>query len=288
VQQITLTHLQQLKDEGIQVDGVLEQYPFSCLTAYDASMARVISEAEIEVILIGDSLGQVIQGHDSTLPVRLADMAYHTHCVRRGNQGSLLMTDMPFACQHNVASAVEAGAELMRAGAHCIKIEGGRWLAETIERMRECGIPVCAHLGLCPQSVHLYGGYKGQGKSEEEALRIIADAKALQRAGAVLLLLECVPRPVTQVLRKKLKIPVIGIGAGAAADAQVLVIQDVLGISENPPSFAKDFSKDTKGIKEAVRAYKEAVHNRTFPEGVNKSGYNDAEQDFLDWLNQKS
>lgn len=251
---INLNYLQSLKGKQI----------FSCLTAYDASMARVISAQKIEVILIGDSLGMVIQGHATTVPVRIADMVYHTNCVRRGNLGSFLMADMPFACHHNTDTAVQAAAQLMRAGAQCVKIEGGAWIAGTIARMRDCGIPVCAHLGLCPQSVHVYGGYKKQGLNPDAAETIYKDAIALEKSGAGLMLLESVPAALTQKIVGKLSIPVIGIGAGSA-DAQVLVLQDVLGITEHPPTFAKNFILGQAGISEAVAAYGKAVRNGEFP-----------------------
>ena len=252
---ITLSDLQQLKGER----------PFSCLTAYDASTARIISTQGVEVILVGDSLGMVIQGHSTTMPVNLTDMVYHTHCVRRGNQGALLMSDMPFACHHNTDTAIEAGAALMRAGAQCIKIEGGAWLAKTIEHMRQCGIPVCAHLGLCPQSVHIYGGYKKQGTDKQLAEGIYQDALTLEASGAMLLLLESVPANLTHKITKKLRIPVIAIGAGPS-DAQILVLQDVLGISENPPSFAKDFMQEAGSVSDAICAYKDAVWHGQFPQ----------------------
>lgn len=252
---ITLADLQKRKGAN----------PFSCLTAYDATTARIISEQGVEVLLVGDSLGMVIQGHDTTVPVCLDDMIYHTECVHRGNRGSLLMTDMPFACHHSPATAIEAATELMRAGAQCVKLEGGEWLGETVSQMRRCGIPVCAHLGLCPQSVHIYGGYKKQGVNADEVKRIYLDALALEEAGAVLLLLESIPGALSHQIRQKLKIPTIGIGAGYA-DGQVLVTQDVLGMTPEPPKFTKNFLKGKQGISEAIAAYRTAVSDGTFPE----------------------
>lgn len=252
---VSLNDLQALKRQ---------RQPFSCLTAYDATIARLISTQGVEVILVGDSLGMVIQGHDSTLPVRLRDMVYHTRCVSRGNRGSFLVADMPFAQHYSSAKAIESAIPLMRAGAQCIKIEGGEWLGETVTQLKRCGIPVCAHLGLCPQSVHVYGGYKKQGTDQSTAETIHRDAIALAVAGAALLLLESVPAELTLKITAELSIPVIGIGAGHA-DGQVLVIQDVLGMTDNPPSFAKNFMHGHASVQEAIVAYHEAVKSGKFP-----------------------
>ena len=232
-----LSTLQQLKERG---------QPFACLTAYDAGFARLISEAGIEVQLVGDSLGMVIQGHDSTLPVRLQHMAYHTACVARGNRHSLLIADMPFGSYGDPVTALRSAATLIRAGAEVVKMEGGEWLVETVERLHNCGIPVCAHLGLQPQSIRLYKGYTRQGTSLDEAVAIARQALALERAGAVLLVIEHVPADLGAYLAQNLSIPVIGIGAGPGTDGQVLVLQDILGISAESPPFSRNFLSEAE------------------------------------------
>lgn len=251
---IHLTDLQHLKNKK----------PFSCLTAYDAGFARLISDQGVHLILIGDSLGMVVQGRDSTIAVTLKDMVYHTQCVQRGNRNSFLMADMPFAQHSDIQSAVRAATALMRAGAHAIKIEGGAWLQETIVAMRRCGIPVCVHLGLCPQSMHLYGGFKKQGGDEKSKKSIIAEAKIVAEAGADLLLLESVPAELTAELCQAVTVPIIGIGAGQA-DAQVLVLPDLLGITPNPPSFVMRFKNENSGISERIQIYHQAVIDGAFP-----------------------
>jgi 3-methyl-2-oxobutanoate hydroxymethyltransferase len=201
---------------------------FAVITAYDFTFSKLIENAEIEVILVGDSLGNVIQGRDSTIPVTVDEMAYHTEAVKRGNNRALLVTDMPFMSYANEVQALENAATLMQAGAQMVKLEGGEWLAETVHLLTERGIPVCGHVGLTPQSVHKLGGYKVQGKEEQAAAQMIADAKALESAGAELIVVECVPSSLGRELSEVLDIPVIGIGAGPDTDAQVLVLHDML------------------------------------------------------------
>jgi len=238
---------------------------FAVITAYDFTFSKLIENAEIEVILVGDSLGNVIQGRDSTIPVTVDEMAYHTEAVKRGNNRALLVTDMPFMSYANELQAVENAAALMQAGAQMVKLEGGEWLADTVQRLTERGIPVCGHVGLTPQSVHKLGGYKVQGKEEQAAAQMIADAKALESAGAELIVVECVPSSLGRELSEVLDIPVIGIGAGPDTDAQVLVLHDMLGISQNLPRFSKNFLEDTSSIQEAITAYGNAVRSGTFP-----------------------
>jgi 3-methyl-2-oxobutanoate hydroxymethyltransferase len=239
---------------------------FAVLAAYDATFAHFISEAEVEVILVGDSLGMVVQGHETTLPVTVEQIAYHTAAVKRGARRSLIMADMPFMSYGNPDSALTNAATLMQAGAHMVKLEGGEWLAETLNKMSERGIPTCAHLGLTPQSVNKFGGYKVQGRDADHAERIIKDAQILQQAGADLLVLECVPTPLATEITLTLNIPVIGIGAGPHTDAQVLVLYDMLGLTPSrAPKFTRNFLRDSEDIPAALRAYVEAVKKGIFP-----------------------
>jgi 3-methyl-2-oxobutanoate hydroxymethyltransferase len=238
---------------------------FAVITAYDFTFSKLIEDAAIEVVLVGDSLGNVIQGRDSTIPVTVDEMAYHTEAVKRGNNRALLVTDMPFMSYATEAQALENAAALMQAGAQMVKLEGGEWLADTVHLLSERGIPVCGHVGLTPQSVHKLGGYKVQGKEEQAAAQMIADAKALESAGAELIVVECVPSSLGRELSEALDIPVIGIGAGPNTDAQVLVLQDMLGISQRLPRFSKNFLEDNSSIAEAISAYGDAVRNGSFP-----------------------
>jgi 3-methyl-2-oxobutanoate hydroxymethyltransferase len=255
---MTLTQLRKLKREGEKI---------TCLTAYDASFAHLLEQANIDILLVGDSLGMVIQGHDSTLPVTVDDMIYHCQQVHRGCQQALLMVDMPFMSYATPNLALKSAARLMGEGyAQVVKLEGGGWLIETVQVLTERGIPVCAHLGLTPQSIHQIGGYRVQGKTERGAERIRDDAVALQQAGASLLLLECVPGQLAEEITALLDIPVIGIGAGVKCDAQILVLYDMLGITPGKrPSFSKDFLQETGSIPAAIKAFIKAVKEGTFP-----------------------
>jgi 3-methyl-2-oxobutanoate hydroxymethyltransferase len=239
---------------------------FSCLTAYDATFAHVISAAGVDVILVGDSLGMVLQGQTSTLPVTMEDMIYHVRCVAQGNQGAMLMADLPFMAYATPVQAMENAAKLMQAGAEIVKIEGGAWLCETISMLSERGIPVCSHLGLTPQSVNKLGGYRVQGKEAQQAEQMVEDAIAHERAGADIILLECVPTSLAKQITESVKVPVIGIGAGVYTDAQVLVMHDLLGISQgHRPKFVKNFMTESDSISGAVEAYVKAVQEGTFP-----------------------
>ncbi|WP_458526696.1 3-methyl-2-oxobutanoate hydroxymethyltransferase [Onishia taeanensis] len=239
---------------------------FSCLTAYDASFARAASDAGIEVLLVGDSLGMVLQGHDSTLPVTLDDICYHTRCAARGKGASLLMVDLPFMSNASLPKLLDDAGALMRAGAELIKVEGEAWMADGIRELTRRGVPVCAHLGLTPQSVHQLGGYKVQGRDAERAEQILEDAKTLQEAGASVILLECVPASLGRAVREALDVPVIGIGAGPDVDGQILVMHDVLGITHGrTPRFVKNFMVDADDIPGAFRRYHEDVKARRFP-----------------------
>lgn len=239
---------------------------FAVLTAYDATFSHLASTAGVEMLLVGDSLGMVLQGHDSTLPVTLEDMAYHTACVARGNQGAMIMADLPFMSYGTVEQTLASSAVLMQAGAHILKLEGGSWLCESITLLGERGVPVCAHLGLTPQAVNKLGGYRVQGRSQEAALEMIEDARKLEDAGAAMLLLECVPSLLAQEITANAGIPVIGIGAGPHTDAQVLVVQDMLGITPGRrPKFVKNFMAESDSIEAAIKLYAEQVKDGSFP-----------------------
>ncbi|BCV31420.1 MULTISPECIES: 3-methyl-2-oxobutanoate hydroxymethyltransferase [Shewanella] len=254
---ITTATLRKFKQEGRK---------FTALTAYDASFAAAFDSEGVDVLLVGDSLGMVLQGHDDTLPVSVEEMAYHTRCVRRGISRSLLMADLPFMSYATPEQAMTNATKLMQAGANMVKIEGGQWLLETVSMLTERGIPVCAHLGLTPQSVHVFGGFKVQGRDADNAQRILDEAKALEGAGAQLLVLECVPASLAKQITEALQIPVIGIGAGKDTDGQILVMHDVLGISSGYiPRFSKNYLKQTGEIREAVKAYIDEVQQGQFP-----------------------
>ncbi|WP_068857423.1 3-methyl-2-oxobutanoate hydroxymethyltransferase [Perlucidibaca aquatica] len=255
---ITMNTLRNLKQTGEK---------FSVLTCYDATFSAAMARAEVEVILIGDSLGMVLQGHTSTLPVTIEDMAYHTAAVARGNQVSLLMADMPFMSYASLDTALTNAALLMRAGAHLVKLEGGAWLAETVTQLTRGGIPVCIHLGLTPQSVNVMGGYRVQGRDDAAAQQLLDDALAVQAAGAVMLLLECVPASLAARVQQALSIPVIGIGAGLNCDGQVLVMHDMLGLHAGKPArFVKDFLVSGDGtIEGAFKAYVQSVKSGQYP-----------------------
>lgn len=255
---VTLTTLQGLKNKGEKI---------VMLTCYDATFAKTASEAGVEMLLIGDSLGMVLQGHDSTLPVTVEDMAYHTACVKRGNRGAMIIADLPFMAHATTEQTLNNSAALMRAGAHMVKVEGAAWLSESIRLLAERGIPTCAHMGLTPQTVNVLGGYKVQGREQAQAQQMISDAKALEQAGAAMLLLECVPSALGKAVSEAVSIPVIGIGAGSDTDGQVLVLHDMLGLSltGRTPKFVKNFMQGSTSISEAIEAYVTAVKNKTFP-----------------------
>lgn len=239
---------------------------FVALTSYDASFAQISDEAGIEILLVGDSLGNVIQGHDSTVPVTIDQMTYHVSTVARGNQRAMIMADMPYMTYTSETSALENATQLMQAGAHIIKLEGGAWLGPIIKRLTECGIPVCGHIGLLPQSVDKLGGYKVQGTDQQSADNLKHDALALQEAGIDLLVIECVPGQLASDITSELSIPTIGIGAGAGTDAQVMVLHDILGLKTRPtPKFVKNFLAETGSIEDAISAYANAVRNGQFP-----------------------
>jgi len=236
------------------------------LTCYDASFARVLDAAGVDVLLVGDSLGMVVQGHATTLPVKLAEMAYHTRCVAAGTERAFIVADLPFGSyQPSPERAFAAAARLMAAGAHMVKLEGGAVMADPVAFLTRRGIPVCAHLGLLPQSVNQLGGYRVQGREDAAAAQLIADARALEAAGAGLIVLEMVPAALAKAVTGALTIPTIGIGAGADCSGQVLVLYDMLGLYPRAPRFSKNFLAGSDGIEAAVRAYVAAVKDGSFP-----------------------
>jgi 3-methyl-2-oxobutanoate hydroxymethyltransferase len=236
------------------------------LTAYDSTMSALLNRCGVEVILIGDSLGNVIQGHSSTTPVTVEEMAYHTECVARANHHAFLVADLPFASYGDPVQALESAAELMRAGADMVKLEGGSWQIDIIRFLVERSVPVCAHLGLLPQSVHLLGGYKVQGKSKDAATQMLDQAHDCQAAGAQMLVLEAIPSALGEKITQSLHIPTIGIGAGPNCSGQVLVLQDLLGISPGkPPKFVKDFMAGNSSIEAAIKTYVREVKSGKFP-----------------------
>jgi 3-methyl-2-oxobutanoate hydroxymethyltransferase len=239
---------------------------FVCTTCYDASFAHLLSTEGVEAFLVGDSLAEVMQGHNSTVNARMTDMIYHTACVARGSQGALVMADLPFMSYATIDSAMHHSTQLIQAGAAIVKLEGGAWLAPTIHTLTERGVAVCGHIGLTPQSIHLLGHYKVQGRVPAEADRLINDALCLQAAGAQMLVLECVPALLAKEITELLSIPVMGIGAGADTDGQVLVLYDMLGITAGKTlSFVKNFMEHPTDIRSAVRNYVHTVKSGTFP-----------------------
>jgi 3-methyl-2-oxobutanoate hydroxymethyltransferase len=254
---VTISKLQEMRQGGEKI---------AVLTAYDASFAALMDQAGIDVILIGDSLGNIVQGESSTLPVTVEHMVYHTSCVAKGQASTFLIADMPFGSYSTPEQAMLNAAQLMRAGAHMVKLEGGAWLAETVRFLVERSIPVCAHLGLLPQSVHTLGGFKVQGKSTESAQTLINDAKALQEAGAQLLVLEAIPSELGKKVTDAIQIPTIGIGAGPDCSGQVLVMHDMLGaFPGRSPKFVKNFLTGQSSIEAAFKSYVQEVKTGKFP-----------------------
>ncbi|MBY4597360.1 3-methyl-2-oxobutanoate hydroxymethyltransferase [bacterium BD-1] len=255
---LTVPALRRMKAEGRRI---------AAITAYDAGFARSVDAAGIDLVLVGDSLGMVCQGHDSTLPVTVDDIAYHTACVARGLSGALLVADLPFQADATPERALDASTRFLQAGAAMAKLEGAGHKLEVIRFLAEREIPVCAHLGLTPQSVLRLGGYKVQGREAAAARRLLEDAKAVAEAGADALVLECVPSALAAEITAAIAIPTIGIGAGPACDGQILVLHDLLGMNSGHrrPRFVKDFLADGGSIEGAFRAYAEAVRAGTFP-----------------------
>ena len=243
-----------------------EKERFTCVALYDAPMAAMAEQTGVETVLVGDSLGMTVLGYESTLPVTMDNMIYHVAAVARGNKKSLIMGDMPFMSYATPEQALNNATRIMQAGAHMVKIEGGQWLAPTVSMLAERGIPVCAHIGLTPQSVHKLGGFRVQGRTEEQAQTLLNDAKHLAAAGADILLLECVPSELAKAITETINIPTIGIGAGRDTDAQVLVINDILGLTPKPPKFSKNFLVEAPDIPGALIKYTHDVKLGIFPE----------------------
>jgi 3-methyl-2-oxobutanoate hydroxymethyltransferase len=237
------------------------------LTAYDASFAALADRAGVDALLVGDSLGMVIQGQPTTLPVGLADVLYHTRCVVAGCARPLVIADLPFGSyQRSPADAYDASAAALKAGAQMVKLEGGAWLAPTVAFLTERGVPVCGHVGLLPQSINALGGYRVQGRTPDAADALVADARALVAAGAAMLVVECVPAPLGAALTAAAGVPVIGIGAGADCSGQVLVLYDALGIQPGRPArFVRNFLAGRDSVEAALAAYVAAVKDRSFP-----------------------
>lgn len=254
---VTLPALQKMKDVGEKI---------TMLTCYDASFAALMDACAVEMLLVGDSLGNVLQGHSTTLPVTISDIAYHTACVARGNRSALLAADMPFGSYGTPETAYENAVKLMQAGAQLVKLEGGAWLCDTVRFLTERAIPVFAHLGLTPQSVHQLGGFKVQGKTTAGADQLLSDALALQDAGASMMLLEAIPASLGKSVSEALRIPTIGIGAGPDCSGQVLVMHDMLGVFPGKKArFVHNFMAGQPDIASAIQAYVSAVKNGSFP-----------------------
>lgn len=254
----TLTHLRTMHDKGEKI---------AALTCYSASFATLLEKNGVDILLVGDSLGMVLQGHETTLPVTLDDMIYHTACVTRGAQQAFILADMPFGTfQVSPEKTFEQAARLLAAGAQMIKIEGGEVMVETISFLSQRGIPVCAHVGLTPQSVHQLGGYRVQGKNSADAQRVLQDAVAVAEAGASMLLLEAIPALLAAEITANVTIPTIGIGAGGSCSGQVLVLDDMLGIYPGKPArFVKNYMQGAQSIADAVASYVADVKSGTFP-----------------------
>jgi 3-methyl-2-oxobutanoate hydroxymethyltransferase len=255
---VTLPRLREMRARG---------EPIAMLTCYDASFARLLDANGVDCVLVGDSLGMVIQGRQDTLPVTIDDMAYHTRCVARGLSAAWLIADLPFGSYlAGPAQALASAAAVMQAGAKMVKVEGGAWLAPTVAFLVERGIPVCAHLGLTPQSVHALGGYRIQGRGDAEAERLLADARALDAAGAALLVLELVPAALAERVTQAVSMPTIGIGAGGGVSGQVLVLHDMLDVYPGrKPRFVRNFMQGQPDIAAAIAAYVAAVKDGSFP-----------------------
>ncbi len=256
---ITVPYLKKLKEKGEK---------FACLTAYDYSFARLIEQSGVEVVLVGDSLGMVIQGHDTTIPVTLADIEYHGTIVNAGLENAMLMLDMPFGSLNSPQQALDNASELLKGTqAQVVKLEGGITQLKTVEMLSRFGIASCAHLGLQPQMVHKMGGYRVQGKAKSAAQQMLKTASDLQQAGADLLLLECVPATLAAEITQALEIPVIGIGAGIDVDGQILVLQDILNVTDGKkPKFSKNFMQGQPSIQAAVSRYVTEVKRGQFPD----------------------
>ena len=255
---VNVSTLRQMKEDRV---------PIACLTAYDASFAQLVDLAGVDLVLVGDSLGMVIQGHETTVPVTVGDVVYHTRIVARGIRRPFLVSDLPFMSYASPEQALDNAVRLMQeGGAMMVKLEGGQSQVDVVSCLARHDIPVCAHVGLKPQSVHKIGGFKVQGREPSAVRQMVEDAKALEGAGADVLLLECVPNEVGEMISEAIQLPIIGIGAGPSVDGQILVLYDMLGITVGrTPRFVKDFMEDADSPLEALQAYVLAVRNGDYP-----------------------
>jgi 3-methyl-2-oxobutanoate hydroxymethyltransferase len=256
---VTINQIKEMKQKGEKI---------SCLTAYDYSTAKIVDEVGVPLILVGDSLGMVVLGYESTIPVSIEEMLHHTKAVVRGTKQAMVIGDMPFMTYHlSVEQALRNATRFIQeAGAQSVKLEGGVTVAEKVRRLVECGIPVMGHIGLTPQSIHQFGGFKIQGRTPEAAIRLLEDARALEEAGAFSVVLETVPAPLAALITEKIGIPTIGIGAGIGCDGQVQVINDILGsFADFVPKHAKQYAKLTDIVRNAVTEFHNEVNAGTFP-----------------------
>ena len=253
----TVSTLQNLKNNHTR---------FGTITAYDAAFAKIFDDCEVPALLIGDSLGMVMQGRESTIGVTVDDVAYHTRCVSKVVKNSLIIADLPFMSYYDKPTAAVSAKKLMESGANVVKLEGGQEIADIVTMLVHNGIPVCSHIGLTPQFVNIFGGYKIQGRSEEQARKLLNDAQALQEAGACMIVLECIPAELAKEITRKLRIPTIGIGAGNDTDGQILVMHDAFGITPgHTPKFARNFLQESGNFTDAVKLYLSEVQNGNFP-----------------------
>lgn len=258
MQNITIAQLENWKKNKIK---------FAAITAYDFSFAKLFANQGVPIILIGDSLGMTIQGHNSTLPVKIKDIEYHTKAVKRGAPNAFLISDLPFMSYFDITTALKNTAKIMRSGANMVKIEGGKWLIKIVKELSSRSILTCGHIGLTPQSVNYLSGYKIQGKNNNDANRLIDEALLLEESGIRMLVIECIPEKLAKKITKNLSIPVIGIGAGKHTDGQILVMQDLLGITEGKkPTFAKNFLAESNSIQEAIQKYIDEVKTGIYPD----------------------
>lgn len=257
IKNITVSSLRKMKQRGEKI---------ASLTSYESSFTAVMNDNDVDVILVGDSLGMVVQGRDTTVPVTLDDIIYHSKAVATTCKRPLLMVDMPFMSYYSTNKALESAARLMQEGhGQMVKLEGGQSEVEIVSKLSREGVPVCAHIGLQPQLIHKLGAYRVQGRDDAQAKLMIDDARKLEDAGADALLVECVPAPLAAAITESIEIPVIGIGAGSACDGQILVLHDILGISPRAPSFSRDFLAETGSIQGAIKAYVDQVKSGAFP-----------------------
>lgn len=255
---MTLIKLKKMKSYGEKI---------AMMTCYDATFAHECSIAGIDILLVGDTLGMILQGHDSTLSVTLNDMVYHTASVKRGNSGSFIIADLSFMTYSSVEDALKSSGRLMQVGAQMVKLEGGEWLCESVRQLTRNGIPVCMHIGLTPQSVNVFGGFKVQGRGKKQAQQLVDTVVMLEEAGAAMILVESVPASLGKAISKAVTVPVIGIGAGADTDGQVLVLHDTLGLNITglTPKFVRNFMTGQDSIQGAIKSYINSVKNGSFP-----------------------